>query len=116
MDTIPNEMVRDPMDRAAIHHLMQSIAYGRYFERKVRSIPHYAFSRSSAPSRLCLRLRASAHASGTRRKRSAALVSRKSSGCALARSSQVRGIDTGAPGTPRGEYATLSVLPRTFML
>ena len=36
-------------------------------------------------------------------KRSITFVIRKSSGCALASSSHVSGIDTGAPGEPRGE-------------
>src|SRR5712691_1340383 len=63
----------------------------------------YAFARSSARSRLCLRVRASRQRSPVPARRSATLVILKSSGCALASSSQVSGIDTGAPGAPRGE-------------
>ena len=57
----------------------------------------------SAPSRLYFRFRASRQRSPVLARRSAALVSRKSSGWAPASSSHVSGIDTGAPGAPRGE-------------
>src|SRR5688572_6627849 len=97
METIPNEMVNDAIDRAAITHLLESMTYAAYFERKVRRIPHYAFTRFKACSRLCLRASASRQRSPEVCSHSAALVMRKSSGCALANSSQVSGIDIGAP-------------------
>ena len=63
----------------------------------------YAGDRSRAPSRLCLSRRAFCQRSPVFSKRSGAFVSRKSRGCALASSSQASGMDTGAPGSPRGE-------------
>src|SRR5688572_28035005 len=116
MDTMPKEMVNDAIDRAAMLHLMKSITYDKYFERRIERILHYGFARSRASSRLYFSSSAPRQRSPARPRNSAALVSLKSSGCALASSSQVRGMDTGAPGAPRGEYATFSVLPRTFML
>src|SRR4029079_19001020 len=110
------EMVSDAIDLAAILHLIQSMTYAPYFERKVRRILHYAFVRPSARSRLCFRARTSPHRSPFSARRCAMFVMRKSSGCASASSSHVSGRETGAPGAPRGEYATFSVLPRTFML
>src|SRR5574341_966788 len=114
METIPNEMVSDAIDLAAMVHLFESTTYCIYFERKIQSIPHYAFALLIASSRLCLRSSTSAQRSPSLARNSAALVILKSSGCALASSSQVRGIETGAPAAPRGEYAAFSVLPRTF--
>src|SRR5258706_4578124 len=57
----------------------------------------------STLSMLCFCFRTSRHRSPVSASRSSALVILKSSGCAFASSSQVSGIDTGAPGSPRGE-------------
>src|SRR6266849_1940646 len=62
-----------------------------------------AFARSSARSRLCLRVRTSRQRSPMPARRSGTFVILKSRGCAFASSSQVSGIDTGAPAAPLGE-------------
>src|SRR5581483_881318 len=101
IDTSPKEIVSEPTERAAM------------LPPVLRPVPYFMLR---ADSRLCLRLRASRQRSPVSTSRCAALESLKSSGCAVASSSQVNGIETGAPGTPLGEYATFRVLPRTFML
>src|SRR4029079_18865899 len=97
METSPNEMVNDAIDLAAMLHLMQSMTYRPYFERKVRRILHYALARLKACSRLCFRPSTSFHWSPVAASRCATLVILKSRGCASASSSHVSGRETGAP-------------------
>src|SRR5204863_2528081 len=66
--------------------------------------------------RLCFLLTTSCHRSPFFANRAGTSLIVKSMGSAASSSSQLSGMDTGAPGTPRGEYATFKVLPRTFML
>src|SRR5688500_7704179 len=99
----PNEIVNDAIDLAAMLHLIKSITCVAYFARKVRRILHYACVRLSARPRSCFRASTSPQRSSVCARRPATFVILKSSGCALASSSQLSGSDTGAPGAPRGE-------------
>src|SRR5688500_11709225 len=77
---------------------------------------HFRLSLVKAFARLWFRLNKSCQRSPLRTKRSAPFITVKSPGSAASSSSQVKGMEIGAPGIPRGEKATFRVLPRTFML
>ena len=64
---------------------------------------HQAFFPPNASSKFCLFFKALCQRSPDRVNISITFVIRKSRGWALASSSQVNGIDTGAPGSPLGE-------------
>src|SRR4029077_3118779 len=110
IETIPNETVSVAIDRAAMAYspgrgsiIVNSQLRCASTGSQWIFLQLYAFARATARSRLCLRVNASRQRSPVWASRSTAFVILKSSGCALASSSQVSGIDTGAPAAPLGE-------------
>ena len=88
--TSPNEIVRDPIALAAMIAPEANRLSYRLIRPRIRD-------------RFCLIERTSCHRSPVFSKRAIAFPIVKSSGPALSSSSQVRGMDSGAPGLPRGE-------------
>src|SRR4051812_38028892 len=107
MDTIPKEIVSDPIDLAGIVFILKNQWNRAHTSREgfkaYLIVGNHVLAALSAFSRLCLADNAAFHRSALSARRATALPIRKSSGWALASSSQVSGMETGVPGSPPGE-------------